>query len=191
MPVVFDSSFLVPLLDAKVKLGETADSKLEFLLEDLSKTRQKIIIPTPALSEVLVGAGSAAPQYLDYLNSQRYFEIASFDKLAAVEAAELIRTAKMQGDKKSGSSSSWQKVKFDQQIVAIARVKNASCIFSNDHDIELLVGGSKIRFQNLESLPLPPVESQNELFSKKQLLRHLEDVQIAFIPFLSEFIVFR
>jgi predicted nucleic acid-binding protein len=163
MAVVFDAGFLVPLLDARVKLGTTPEAKLSHLLAVLEKAKHKILIPTPALSEVLIGAGEAAPQYLDFLKGQKWFEIVPFDQLAAIEAAETMRAAKQQGDKRSGTSSTWQKVKFDQQIVAIAKVKGAQAIYSTDGDIEHYLKGSAIECFNFEKLPLPPQKAQIEL----------------------------
>ena len=108
MAVLFDASFLIPLLDAKVKLGGTPDAKLAHLLITLEKAREKILIPTPALSEVLVNADEAAPQYLEFLNKTRVFEIVPFDQLAAVEVAESMRIAKQQGNKRGGTNSTWR-----------------------------------------------------------------------------------
>lgn len=68
MPVTFDASFLIPLLDPKVTGQGEIDARLDFLIRNLDKARTKIIVPTPALSEVLIGANSAAPQYLDIIS---------------------------------------------------------------------------------------------------------------------------
>ena len=46
-----------------------------------------------------------------------------FGTRAAVEAAAAHREAMLAGDKREGSSASWAKVKFDRQIVAIAKVE--------------------------------------------------------------------
>jgi hypothetical protein len=54
MPVVFDASFIIPLLDPQVKGGGNIDVRLEFLVQTLDKSKTKIIIPTPALCEVLI-----------------------------------------------------------------------------------------------------------------------------------------
>ena len=163
MAVLFDASFLIPLLDAKVKLGSTPDAKLAHLLITLEKAREKILIPTPALSEVLVNADEAAPQYLEFLNKTRVFEIVPFDQLAAVEVAESMRIAKQQGNKRGGTNSTWRKAKFDQQIVAIAKVKGARVVYSDDGDIEHYLKGTSIEVINFSKLPLPPAKAQTEL----------------------------
>jgi hypothetical protein len=66
--VVFDSSFLIKLLDPKIKGEGQVDARLAYLIETLDKRRDKVVVPTPALSEVLIGAGDAAPAYLDILS---------------------------------------------------------------------------------------------------------------------------
>jgi hypothetical protein len=68
MLVVFDASFLIPLLDPQVKGGGDIDARISHLVATLDRQKTKIIVPTPALSEVLIGAGDAAPQYLEILS---------------------------------------------------------------------------------------------------------------------------
>jgi predicted nucleic acid-binding protein len=132
--VVFDASFLIMLLDPKVKGAGEVDARLAHLIETLDKRKDDIVVPTPALSEVLIGAGDAAPAYLDILNRSSRFKIAPFGTRAAVEAAARHREAIGAGDKKEGAPS-WAKVKFDRQIVAIAKVEGATRIYSEDADV--------------------------------------------------------
>lgn len=44
-------------------------------------------------------------------------------------------TAKKQGNKKAGSRRPWQHIKFDRQIVSIAKVNNATAVYSNDKEV--------------------------------------------------------
>jgi hypothetical protein len=97
--VVFDATYLVPLLDARVK-GVSDDPRVTYLFATLEKAGAKIIVPTPALSEVLIGAKEAAPAYLDILSRSARFKIVDFGTRAAVEAAAARRQAKQAGDKK-------------------------------------------------------------------------------------------
>ena len=163
MAVVFDSSFLIPLLDPKVKGEGDIDARLDFLVRSLDKTRTKIIVPTPALCEVLIGANDAAPQYLDIINRSSRFKIVPFGIRAAVEAAAAHREALRAGDKTEGSAS-WLKVKFDRQIVAIAKVEGAALIYSNDDDIRRFSVRDSLEVISLENLPHPPDEPQGDLF---------------------------
>jgi predicted nucleic acid-binding protein len=164
MPVVFDASFIIPLLDPQVKGGGNIDVRLEFLVQTLDKSKTKIIIPTPALCEVLIGASDAAPQYLDIINRSSRFKVVPFGQRAAVEAAAAHREALRAGDKKEGSDS-WLKVKFDRQIVAIAKVEGAEVIYSNDEDIERFSVRDNLKVVRLDQLPSPPEKQQGELFT--------------------------
>ena len=70
MPVI-DASVLLCLLDPESATGldtktgkpiTDAKARIDYLIATLDKKREALLIPTPALSEVLVHAGSAAPQ---------------------------------------------------------------------------------------------------------------------------------
>jgi hypothetical protein len=163
MPVVFDASFLIALLDPPVKGEGRIDTRVDFLVRSLEKTRKKIIVPTPALSEVLIGAGDAVPKYLDIINRSARFKVAPFGTRAAVEAAAAHRDALRAGDKKEGSASSWAKVKFDRQIVAIAKVEGAEVIYSNDEDIGRFSARDNLVVLKIDQLPFPPEKPQGEL----------------------------
>ena len=169
MAVLFDTSFLAAMLDPKVQGSGDADidERLRFLLSGLDKEREVVIVPTPALSEVLIGAGDAAPQYLEILNKSARFRVAPFGERAAVEAAAAHREAIRAGDKKEGSAS-WAKVKFDRQIIAIARVEGVTRIYSNDDDIRrYLAGSGEIEVIKMGDLPSPP-EPPRDLFSPEK-----------------------
>jgi predicted nucleic acid-binding protein len=144
-------------LDPKTqKPVDRAKERIENLIETLDTERKKIIIPTPALSEFLARAGVAAPKILDNLNDSARFKIVPFDERAAVEAAASTYEAHQAGDKRGGSQSSWSKIKFDRQIVAIAKVENAEVIYSDDDDVRRFAKKCGIRVIGVSELPLPP-----------------------------------
>ena len=61
--VVFDASMLLLILEENVRSSiPKAKERVEYLIDTLSKAGEKIIIPTPALSECLVHAGPAGPE---------------------------------------------------------------------------------------------------------------------------------
>jgi predicted nucleic acid-binding protein len=105
---------------------------------------------------------SDAPRIVEEINKAAVFHIASFDALAAIEVAAMTRTAISRGDKKSGSQETWAKVKYDRQIVAIARVAQASVIYSDDRGIRALAKGAEISVVGIADLPLPPKIAQPE-----------------------------
>jgi len=170
--VVFDATALIYLFDPKTKapideMTGTAvthvQERIEFIIRELNKRNEKIIVPTPALSELLVRAGEAGPEYLEKLGKSAVFKIVGFDQRAAIEVAATTREAIDAGNKRGGSSGVWSKVKFDRQIIAIAKVEGASRIYSDDDDIYRLLKNSEIDVVRICDLPLPPEEAQKKL----------------------------
>ncbi|NOJ43306.1 PIN domain-containing protein [Bradyrhizobium australiense] len=160
--VAFDTSFLIKL--PKVTGKGSVDSRLAYLIATLDKNKDDIIIPTPALSEVLIGAGDAAPAYLDILNKTARIRIAPFGTRAAVEAAARHREAIDAGDKKEGAPN-WDKVKYDRQIVAIAKVEGAERIYSEDADVARFGKASGMSVFRLADLESPPPKTP-DLFDR-------------------------
>ena len=168
--IVFDASVLLLLLNPESPAPKDAATgqpvarckdRIEYFVAQLTKQREKIIIPTPALSESLIKAGEAAPQYLDIMRNSRFFQISPFGTTAAVEAAELMRQriARL-GTLKGDALDSRAKVKFDHQIVAIARVTRATTIYTDDDGLQKL---ATFTAQGVASLPLPPEDPQAAL----------------------------
>lgn len=54
-------------------------------------------------------------------------------------------------------------MKYDRQIVAIAKVHGATTIYSDDGDISALAKRAKINVISLADLPLPPQKAQLDL----------------------------
>lgn len=132
-----------------------APERVERLVHEISDQRGTIIIPTPALSEFLVSAGDASGSYLDEVQGSRVFQVPPFDVKAAAEAASATRAALGRGDKRSGATGAWQKVKVDRQIVAVAKVHGARILYSDDADVRTLGAESGILVVNTGELPLP------------------------------------
>jgi predicted nucleic acid-binding protein len=162
--VLFDATFLMLFLDPRIKEGVGSNPRVDHLVDTLDKSRSRIIVPTPALSELLVGARDAAPAYLDIISRSRFFRIEPFGTKAAVEAADMTRNAIAMGDKRGGvTDSTWQKVKFDRQIVAIAKVTGCTTIYSDDDDVRRFAQQVAIPTVALSQLPDPPAPPQLEM----------------------------
>ena len=169
--VVFDATLLLLLL--RPNAGRPVDSsgnpipaiqeRLNHLVQRLEARKTRIIIPTPALSEVLVHAGAAGPDILATLTRSTVFKVEPFDTKAAVEAALMTKAAIDSGNKRSGLAATWAKVKFDRQIVAIAKVFAVSAIYSDDPDVRALAAAENIPVISLAELPLPSPKSQMEI----------------------------
>lgn len=168
MPVVFDNTFLAllfgplrtPPRDPRTGAPvERAQARIESLVEDLSDAQIRILIPTPALCEFLTVAGREGAEYLAILDSTARFEIAPFDTAAAVEAARWLGAGIRAGDKRRGrAAADWQKVKVDHQIVAIAKMRLADTIYSDDGDVAKYGADVGITVIGVADLPPPPLK---------------------------------
>ena len=171
MPV-FDATTLLLFLepDARTPLdpatNETvtdAKARIDHLIEALEKRRETIVIPTSALSEVLVHADEAGPEYLEILNTTRCFRIEPFDQRAAVELATMTREALREGGLRAGTQATRAKLKFDRQIIAIARTQSQTTIYSDDEDIFTLAEPLGLEVVPVHALPVPPEDAQRRL----------------------------
>jgi predicted nucleic acid-binding protein len=167
MTVLFDTSVLIlalqpnakpPLDPSTDKPVEHAKQRVEYLVKMLSKAKTKVIIPSPVLSELLVGAGSAGPQYIQELQKTP-FRVSPFDTRAAIECADAIANHGVKGK----STETRAKVKFDRQIVAIARVERVDAIYSDDDHIHKLGAQAGLRVIRTFELELDPDEAQHKL----------------------------
>ena len=164
--VVFDATVLLPILWPGVPVpshpqtGQPVErfrDRIDLLVANLEKNRTKIIIPTPALSEILVRTGAAGSEYLAQINAQSAFRIVAFDARAAVEVAAMTRSAIDAGDKSGGVDGTWNKIKYDRQIVAIAKVEDATALYSDDSGVRVFGKGIGLTVIGSWELPLPPV----------------------------------
>ena len=164
---VFDATALVYMLEpdshgvvdpATGKPVADAAARMEHLVDTLDKKREKVVIPTPALSEVLVHAGDAAERYLEVFNRSARFRIAPFDERAAIEHATITREAIRRGDLRAGSNATRATLKFDRQIIAIACVAGESVIYSDDANLGKLASHLGLEVIPTYELPSPPAE---------------------------------
>ena len=88
-----------------------------------------------------------------------------FDERAAIELALMSETT--QGEKKrKEQAGTWAKVKFDRQIVAIAKVNRVKAVYSTDGDVLALALREGLRGFACHDLPIPPPENM-ELFAEQ------------------------
>lgn len=167
MKVAFDSVVLGAWLHPEAKYPATAHripERLAYLVKTLEEKRSTLLVPTPALAEFLVLAENEAPAYLKRLARNRAIEIVPFDEKAAVEAAEAEILALQAGDSKAGATGPRQKIKVDRQIVAIAKVRQVDCLYSEDSDVAKIAVPMGVTVQGLSQIPLPPEDAQQPLF---------------------------
>ena len=134
---------------------EHAKERISFLLEQFERDKTTIVIPAPAFSELLVKADNARNEIIANIRKSSRFRIQPFDTIAAIELAEMTKLAIKNGDKRGGSDESWAKIKFDRQIIAIAKVAGASTIYTDDKGLQNFAEKFGIKIIKLLDLPLP------------------------------------
>lgn len=158
MAVAFDATILIDLFNPRLKGDRRA--KLDYLVQELQKRRTKILIPTPALTELMVRAGKAREEIHQKLSGTSAFQIIPFDSRAAMECALLLEEALDAGGKRQLTKS---KIKFDWQIVAIAASHDATVIYSDDGDIARYGKRANLDVIKTDDLPLPASALQGSL----------------------------
>lgn len=81
--------------------------------------------------------------------------IKPFDEKAAIELAASEVEDRQKGSKRGGSAAPWAKLRFDRQIVAIAKTNGASRIYSDDDDVAKFATRLGIQVIRTWELPLP------------------------------------
>jgi hypothetical protein len=142
--VLFDAAILSLAIDPKAVIPSDfrtglpipqARERVDALIESLENDGDGIVIPTPALGEALTTLADKAIELTEQLERRTCFRIKPFGKREAIEIALRTRAAILAGDKREGVNEPWQKVKYDRQIIAIAKIENVAAIYSTDRGI--------------------------------------------------------
>ncbi len=158
--VIFDASYLVvllyptppPAMDRQNKPVLQFKERIEYLVSEMDVKSDHIGVPTPAMAEVLVRAGKGRAKYVKVLSDTWKFQLLPFDSRAAIEASELIAKLKSSNE----HWDTWAKLKFDIQIVSIAKAESCNIIYSDDTDVERYATRLKMKVIRICDLPLPP-----------------------------------
>lgn len=134
---------------------EHAYKRVEHLVKTLEAKRTRILIPTPAMSEVLVRAGNAGKAYVQRIERSSIFRFVSFDMRAAIEVALMTKDALDSGNKRGEADGTWAKIKYDRQIVAIAKVNGVEAIYSDDSNVISFAARHDIPVIRLCECPIP------------------------------------
>lgn len=176
--VVIDATVLVLLLQPKAAGPPDvpdARERLDYLVSQLERTGTKICIPAPALSEALVRVGpKEAIRVVEAIRRQSVFEVKPFDQLAAIELADIVRKEMGKKRPKRGAETK-AKLKFDRQIIAIARVAGADTVYSDDQGVQRLGKRLDIVVKGVADLPRDPDDDQGELFDELDELPDADD----------------
>ena len=157
MIVSFDTNFLSALFLVNAGL-QPHQGAVRDLVDRIEKSNGTIIIPMPVWAELCVGLRlNFAPQdcerAMKEIVSSSAFQLAHFDEKSASILVDVVSRAVLAKNKRGGSSSDWQKVIIDRQIVAIAKANGATTLYTADKDQARFADeefGLKVR--DLESL---------------------------------------
>ena len=140
-----------------------ADLRVKFLLKQLSDQKVQVGIPTPVLSEFLVMAGPKKQEFANAFISSGNFKLFTFDELAAIEVA-FLEDADLKSGRALDANTTKAKVKFDRQIIAIAKVNRADVLYCSDDKLGSVAEKNKIKVIYTWDLPMPPEDKQVKLF---------------------------
>ena len=165
--VVFDASFLAALTDeatpVRAVTGGTPDDtrdRLAYLIERLDDGGADVVIPTPALAEVLSVAARDPTAALATLDAQARFRVVPFDQRAATECGIRIRKGLRGRDADQKSRAA---VKFDAMILAVALVEQATVIYTDDDALRRHAKAAGLEAYGFDDLPARPTPPQGEL----------------------------
>ena len=170
MIVAFDNTMLSLILNpngsppidtASGKPLHEIKSRTDSVIQKIKTGRGKIILPAPALAEIMTVIGSRSQEYIDKIEQGRIFEIGNFDARCAVELAELNRSVFSATDRKS-KNVPYQKIKVDRQIIAICKVNGVTEIYSDDKSLATWARMCKIKTIRSEDIPLPDGDNQQK-----------------------------
>jgi len=169
--IVFDTTTIILSIDPNAKPPidpstgrpvEKCKERIDHLIDTLNKSKTRILIPTPVLSEFLVKAGNEKAKFQSEFLGSKNFIVGDFDSVAAIELAYL-EDSDLKSNRKVDGLTSKAKVKFDRQIMAIAKVKRADTIYTDDGDLAKLAENNGITPVMTWDIPLPPVKPQLEI----------------------------
>lgn len=156
--VIFDTNVLITFVTSDS--NDLSYLRISNLFDELTKKQTVVGIAAPSWAEFLVKTNEATKDLISIVNKNSSIKILPFDMAAAAESAFILRTIiSSSGDKRGGNDSSWQQIKFDRQILAIARVNQAEMIYTNDNELIKEANKLNIKTCKTEDLMLPQLQS--------------------------------
>ena len=161
--IVFDTSVLALSFDDKARAPidpttgvalTKCKERIDYLLAELSKAKQRVLIPTPVLAEYLVLGGLDKDKRLQEFSNSKAFTVGSFDIRAAVECSMIQDGANSK--KPLSEIETKAKLKFDRQIIAVAIARGAKAIYTGDRHLAARALENGLAAVLTWDLPLPP-----------------------------------
>lgn len=169
--VVFDTTTILLVIDPTARppidpgtsaLVERCAERVEYLLKGLNERQVRVLIPTPVIGEFLVKAGKNKAKFAQDFVESRNFVVGDFDIRAAIEISQL-NDPDLNSGRRLDPIQTKAKVKFDRQIVAIAKVEAADTLYTGDEGLRDVAKANGLRVVMTWELPLPPEDPQGSL----------------------------
>jgi predicted nucleic acid-binding protein len=159
-----DANALITLFSKKSKEG--GEARIHFLIDETKKSRGRLIIPAPAFSEFSV---HAKPEEIRLLLEEKIFRVAPFDTRAALECGAIFKGwlagQPKESPKPKDKDSSRPKIKFDMQIISIAKTTNTALLITNDRQLRTIATQYGIHVKTVEDIALPDAARQIDMFN--------------------------
>lgn len=164
--IVVDTNFLILMIDPDSTQNTNGRAeKVKHFVETLAKTNTVITIPAPSIAELVAGRAERVEEIVETVRRLKGFSVQAFDEVIAIETGERIAQA-LVNIPSSQRPSGWKvAMKYDAMIAATAIVRGASDLYSDDSDLAKYLEGSRVKFNLIDDLPVPPEDSQQSLFT--------------------------
>jgi hypothetical protein len=170
--IVFDTSTLIlaidpdrarPPIDPQTgKPLTNCAARVNFLIQRLNAAKEQLLIPTPIISEFLIKAGPNRFEYIQKFIAAKNLLPANFDHKAAIELA-LLNDPDLNSMKSLEGNLTAAKIRFDRQVVAIAKSSGASCVYAGDNNLAGCARDNGMKAVMTWELPEPPIPPQLEM----------------------------
>jgi predicted PilT family ATPase len=171
--VAFDNTFLTLLLDptSQVRPNPVTGAatlympgRISSLIDDLTVRGDKLIIPAPAIAEVMCRVNPPS-KVMAKLGAYKCIEPYAFDQKCALTLGEITQKSREE-IKDARLLNDWtrQRVKVDLQIVAVALTYGADTLYTDDDSQTAFAEMCGMNVMHTWNLPLNEAYRQGELF---------------------------
>lgn len=161
MRICIDSNYFAVLIDqATGDILDQNNDKIEYvrerLLHFIKENRAEIVLPSPVYSELLL-ISNVTPSLLDqHLGNNGAFITCPYDVRAARILAKVEKPAIMSNKKRAGRTETMARLKFDRQILSIAKQNNVEVIITSDKGFIADAKRYEIETRCVSGMDLPP-----------------------------------
>lgn len=158
--VIFDTNFFSWFCDRASPVAfvpededDSLETRFDLMLSSLEEQGAEVMIPSTVLAEILCASRINQESALNTLNQETVFRIVGFGQKAAEEFGKLFRGY-------NRTSTDRNVLKFDLQILAIAKTEAVDVIYSSDSGLQKQAQKIGIKTYSFQTLPRPPRPAQ-------------------------------